>query len=77
MNDILREAVAKHPPPSSGTKRLKLYFVTQVAVAPPMILFHVNDTRLVHFSYRRYLENQIRESFQFPGTPIRMSFRTA
>jgi GTP-binding protein len=75
LNDILREAVAKHPPPSSGTKRLKLYFVTQVAVAPPMILFHVNDTRLVHFSYRRYLENQIRESFQFPGTPIRMSFR--
>jgi GTPase len=75
MNRLLREAVERHPPPSRGTRRLKIYFATQVATDPPVFLFHVNDQRLVHFTYRRYLENRIREEFAFEGTPIRLSFR--
>jgi GTPase len=75
VNRILRAAVQKHPPPQKGTKQLKLYFGSQVAVDPPVILFHVNDTRLVHFTYKRYLENQIRAEYPFEGTPIIMSFR--
>ncbi|MCA9907762.1 MAG: GTP-binding protein, partial [Anaerolineae bacterium] len=76
LNRIVRDAVAKHPPPPKGTRRLKIMFVSQVAVAPPLLLFHVNDPELVHFTYRRYLENQLREAYPFEGTPIRMSFRT-
>lgn len=75
LNRILREAVEHHPPPPKGTRCLKLYYATQVAVDPPVILFHVNDNRLVHFSYRRYLENRLRAEFPFEGTPIRLSFR--
>lgn len=75
MNRLLREAVQKHPPPPSGTKRLKLYFASQVATDPPVFLFHVNDRKLVHFTYRRYLENQIRAEYPFEGTPLRLSFR--
>ncbi len=75
MNRLLRAAVQKHPAPVKGTKRLKIYFATQVAVNPPVFLFHVNDTRLVHFTYKRFLENQIRAEFPFEGTPIRLSFR--
>jgi GTP-binding protein len=75
LNRLLRAAVQKHPPPTKGTKRLKLYFMSQVAVNPPVFLFHVNDTRLVHFTYKRFLENQIREEYPFEGTPIRLSFR--
>jgi GTP-binding protein len=75
VNRILREAIQKHPAPVKGTKRLKIYFATQVAVAPPVFLFHVNDTRLVHFTYKRFLENQIRAEYPFGGTPIRLSFR--
>ncbi len=75
LNRLLRAAVQKHPPPTKGTKRLKLLYLTQVAVNPPVFLFHVNDTRLVHFTYKRFLENQIREEYPFAGTPIRLSFR--
>jgi GTP-binding protein len=75
LNRMLRDAVQKHPPPTSGTKRLKLMYLSQVAVNPPVFLFHVNDTRLVHFTYRRYLENQLRAAYVFEGTPVRMSFR--
>ncbi len=75
LNRLLRAAVQKHPPPTRGTKRLKLLYLSQVAVNPPVFLFHVNDTRLVHFTYKRFLENQIREAYPFEGTPIRMSFR--
>lgn len=75
LNRLLRASVQKHPPPTSGTKRLKLLYLSQVAVNPPVFLFHVNDTRLVHFTYKRYLENQIRTLFPFEGTPIRLSFR--
>ncbi len=75
LNRVVRAAIQKHPAPTKGTKRLKLYYVTQVAVNPPVFLFHVNDTRLVHFTYKRFLENQLRAEFPFEGTPIRLSFR--
>lgn len=75
LNKLLRAALQKHPPPAKGTKRLKILFMTQVAVNPPVFLFHVNDTRLVHFTYKRFLENQIRAEYPFEGTPIRLSFR--
>lgn len=75
LNRVLREAVQRHPPPSKGTRRLKLYFATQVRTAPPVILIHVNDRTLVHFTYKRYIENRIRDRFPFEGTPLRISFR--
>jgi GTPase len=75
VNRLVRAALQKHPPPLRGTKRLKIYFASQVSTAPPLFLFHVNDKKLVHFSYRRYLENQIRAEFEFEGTPLRFSFR--
>lgn len=75
VNRIVREAVARQQPPSKGGKRLKFRYASQVAVDPPKFLFHVNDVKLVHFSYERYLENRIREVYPFTGTPIRMSFR--
>ncbi len=75
LNQMLRAAVQKHPPPTKGTKRLKLMYLSQVAINPPVFLFHVNDTRLVHFTYKRFLENQLRAEFPFEGTPVRLSFR--
>ena len=75
LNDIVHQALAMHAPPSKRGKRLHIYFVTQPDVAPPHFIFFVNDPRLVHFSYQRYLENSIREVYPFPGTPIRMTFR--
>ncbi|MBZ0299009.1 MAG: ribosome biogenesis GTPase Der [Anaerolineae bacterium] len=75
VNRILRDALQKHPPPPKGTRRLKIFFASQVAVDPPVFLFHVNDTRLVHFTYKRFLENQIREAYPFEGTPLILSFR--
>jgi GTP-binding protein len=73
--DIVRNANDKHAPPTKGGKRLKIFMAQQVGVEPPMFVFHVNDTKLVHFTYERYLENQIRETFGFLGTPIRLVFR--
>ena len=75
LNRIVRGAVANHPPTVVGTKKLKILFVSQVAINPPVILFHVNDPEAAHFTYRRYLENQIREVYAFEGTPLRFSFR--
>nr|MCU0498680.1 ribosome biogenesis GTPase Der [Anaerolineae bacterium] len=75
MNQLLRDAIQSHPPPTKGTKRLKLYFASQVAIAPPLFLFNCNDRKLVHFTYRRYLENRIREYYPFEGTPLRLTFR--
>ncbi len=75
LNRILREAMHDHPPPRRGTRQLRIFFCAQVAVDPPVILFHVNDTRLVHFSYKRFLENRIRAACPFEGTPIVLSFR--
>lgn len=75
VNRMVRAALERHPPPMKGTKRLKIRYAAQVAVDPPLFLFHVNDKELIHFSYRRYLENCIREEYPFEGTPIRLSFR--
>jgi GTP-binding protein len=77
VNKIVREAMSRQLPPSKSGKRLKIRYASQVAVDPPTFLFHVNDVALVHFSYERYLENQIRAAHPFLGTPIRMSFRTS
>ncbi len=75
LNDLVREAIGNHAPPSKWGKRLRIYYATQASVDPPTFVFFVNDVRLVHFSYERYLENQIRERFPFEGTPIRLQFR--
>ena len=75
LNRIVREAVARHQPPSKGGRRLKVYYVSQPGTRPPTFVFHVNDPDLVHFSYERYLENALRKAYPFPGTPLRLIFR--
>jgi GTP-binding protein len=75
LNKVLREAVAAHPPASKPGKWLKFYYATQADVSPPTFVFFCNDPVQVHFSYRRYLENKLREEFGFGGTPLRLSFR--
>lgn len=74
LNDLLQESIARHNPPSKAGKRLKFYYATQPVVDPPTLVFFVNDSRLVHFSYQRYLENRIRERWGFEGTPLRLRF---
>jgi GTP-binding protein len=75
LNRIVQEAVTRHAPPSKAGKRLKFYYATQAATDPPTFVFFVNDPRMVHFSYERYLENRLREHYSFLGTPLRLSFR--
>ncbi len=75
LNNIIMEAVSIHNPPSYKGKRLKIYFVSQTASKPPKFTFQVNDKKLVHFSYERYLENQIRENIDLTGTPIILQFK--
>ena len=75
LNEIMSEAVAMQQPPSDKGKRLKLYYITQVSVKPPTIVIFVNDKELMHFSYTRYIENRIRESFGFRGTPLKFIIR--
>ena len=75
LNEIMTEAVAMQQPPSDKGKRLRLYYMTQVAVKPPTFVIFVNDKELMHFSYVRYLENKIRESFGFRGTALRFIIR--
>lgn len=74
LNDIIREAAILHPAPSYKGKRLKIYFVHQSGTKPPKFEFSANNKKLVHFSYERYLENKIREAFDFTGTPIILKF---
>ncbi|TET96056.1 MAG: ribosome biogenesis GTPase Der [Anaerolineales bacterium] len=75
LNRLLQKALNAHAPPTRKGKRLNILFVSQVRTNPPTFLFHVNNPDLVHFSYSRYLENQIRNEYGFLGTPIRLSFR--
>jgi GTPase len=75
LNSQVREWVSITPPPTDKGRRLKILFATQVAVKPPTFVFFVNDTELMHFSYSRYLENQLRKNFGFEGSPIRMVVR--
>jgi GTP-binding protein len=76
VNAALREAVAAHPPPSAGRRPVRIKYATQADVNPPTFVFFANDASLVHFSYRRYLENQFRRRFGFEGTAIKMEFRS-
>ena len=75
LNEIMAQAVALQQPPSDKGKRLKLYYMTQTGVKPPTFVIFVNDKKLMHFSYTRYIENQIREAFGFKGTPLKFIIR--
>lgn len=75
LNEIMTEAVAMQQPPSDKGKRLKLYYITQVSVKPPTFVIFVNDKKLMHFSYTRYIENKIREAFGFAGTSLKFIIR--
>lgn len=75
LNSLIEEATMINPPPSDKGKRLKIYFATQPSVKPPTFVFFVNHADLMHFSYLRYLENKLRESFGFEGTPLRLVVR--
>ena len=75
LNEIMMEATAMHQPPSDKGKRLKLYYITQVAVKPPTFVIFVNDKQLMHYSYTRYIENKIREAFGFAGTSLKFIIR--
>jgi len=75
LNRIIRKAIAQHGPPTIRHRRLKVMYVTQAEITPPTFILFVNDPKLVHFSYQRYLENKIRDAFDFEGTAIRIIFR--
>ena len=75
LNEIVTEAVAMQQPPTDKGKRLKIYYVTQVSVKPPTFVIFVNDKNLMHFSYTRYLENRIRDTFGFRGTALKFITR--
>ena len=76
LNDVIRDAVLLNQPPSYKGKRLKIYFASQTGIQPPKFTFNVNSKGLVHFSYERYLENKIRENFDFEGTPMVLQFKS-
>jgi len=75
LNKVLHDALIEHPPAHFKGRRLKLYYATQPQVHPPTILIYVNDTGLLHFSYKRYIENRLRGAFDFEGTPLRIIFK--
>ena len=75
LNRLVQNAAQMHKAPSKSGKQLRVYYATQADVAPPTFAFFVNDTELVHFSYQRYLENQIRAYHPFEGTPLKFVFR--
>ena len=70
LNDVISEAILLNQPPADKGRRLKIYYATQASVKPPTFILFVNNKELIHFSYIRYLENQVRNSFGFIGTPI-------
>jgi GTP-binding protein len=76
VNSIIQQAVASHNRPRSRTRPLKIFYATQAEVNPPTFVIFTNDARLIHFSYKRYLENQLRQAFGFSGTPLRLIFKT-
>jgi GTP-binding protein len=75
INQVILDAITMTPPPSDKGRRFKVQYATQVAVKPPTMVLFVNDPELAHFSYLRYLENQLREAFAFEGTPLRILLR--
>jgi GTP-binding protein len=74
LNNAIRDIVATHAPPTIKGKRLKILYATQAEVNPPTFVFSVNDTALLHFSYKRYIENELRRRFGFSGTALRLKF---
>jgi GTP-binding protein len=76
LNRLVEEIKVRHTPPRKGGRQLKLLYATQAGVAPPTFVFFVNDARLVHFSYERYIENQIRRQYSYLGTPVKLVFRS-
>lgn len=76
VNSVVQQAVAAHNLPRLGGKQLKVRYATQAEVNPPTFIFFVNDAKLIHFSYRRYLENKLRQTFGFVGTPLRLTFKS-
>jgi GTP-binding protein len=76
LNRLVEDAAVRHSPPHKAGKRLKFFYATQASTDPPTFVFFVNDTRLVHFSYKRYLENQIRRRYSYLGTPLKLVFRS-
>ena len=75
INEVIQEAAAANEPPSPGGRRLKILYASQPSVCPPHFVIFVNDETLVHFSYKRYLENALRRAFGFSGTPVKLTFR--
>ena len=75
LNELIRDAVSVNPPPSHRGKQLKIFFMTQADIQPPKFVVFVNDPELMHFSYLRFLENKLRESFGFEGTPLKLIVR--
>ena len=75
LNDFLNEVVSKVQPPSDKGRRLKIFYMTQASVRPPTFVIFINDEELMHFSYERYIENQLRDAFGFEGTPIKFVLR--
>ena len=75
VNNVVQQATAAHSPPRVGNRRLKILYATQAEVNPPTFVFFINDVKLMHFSYQRYLENKLRQSFGFVGTPLRLVFK--
>jgi GTPase len=76
VNDVIQQAVAAHNRPTSHGKQLKIYYATEAEVNPPTFVFFTNDAEIVHFSYKRFLENTLRKAFGFTGTPLRLIFKT-
>jgi GTP-binding protein len=76
VNEVIQEVAAAHNLPRSGSKQLKILHVAQTGINPPTFTFFVNDAKLIHFSYQRYLENKLRQTFGFNGTPLRLVFKT-
>jgi GTP-binding protein len=76
VNNVVQQAVAAHNLPRKGARQLKIFYATQAEANPPTFVFFVNDAKLIHFSYQRYLENKLRQAFGFGGTPLRLVFKT-
>ena len=75
LNELIRDAVSVNPPPAHRGKKLKIYFMTQADIQPPKFIIFVNDPELMHFSYLRFIENKLRDSFGFEGTPLKLIVR--
>ena len=75
LNDVLNDAITRVQPPSDKGRRLKVYYMTQASVAPPTFVLFCNSAPLFHFSYQRYIENCLRDTFGFKGTPIKLVIR--